>query len=294
MILKRRLRAIIIEKSMRWGIREQQRLFLIEFSITVIWELAMSYSYLSGPGQPNVKVSTGKGQSVAGCAIGILVLDLRYPLFPGNVANATTWDFPVLYKILEGAGAEIFDADPSILEKVVRGGRELTQQGVRAIIGSCGYFANYQKEAAKSIDAPVFMSSLLQVPIILSALRPDQKLGILCAFKGGLTPHLLEQVGINDPSRLALAGAQDLPEFQNLLNCTGSFNSHKLEQELVDLAKHLVQQNSDIGAILLECSDMPPYAHAIQEAVRMPVFDFVTLVNWVQNAVVRRPFFGFI
>jgi Asp/Glu/hydantoin racemase len=254
----------------------------------------MSYSYLSGPGQPNTKVSTGNRQSIAGCAIGILVLDLRYPLFPGNVANATTWDFPVLYKILEGAGAEIFKADPSILDKVIKAGSELEEQGVRAIIGSCGYFANYQKEAANALDVPVFMSSLLQVPIILGALRPDQKLGIICAFKSGLTPQLFGQVGIKDTSRLAVAGAQDLPEFQNLLNCTGSFNSHELEQELVELAKQFVKQNTEIGAILLECSDMPPYAHAVQEAIRMPVFDFVTLVNWVQNAVVRRPFFGFI
>ena len=59
------------------------------------------------------------------------------------------------------------------------------------------------------------------------------------------------------------------------------------------LAKELVSKNLDIGAILLECSDMPPYAWSIQNSVKLPVFDFTTMINWVYSAVVRHPFPGF-
>ena len=255
----------------------------------------MVYGFMPGPEQVNTQISMPKEQAIAGNAIGILVLDVWYPYLPGNVANASTYNFPVHYKILRGSTIpQIVSADPALLDLIVEGGRELEKQGVRAIIGACGCFGNYQKEAAAILDVPVFLSSVLQIPIIRRGLKPDQKVGIICGAADSLTPKLLSQCGVGDLADVVIAGAQDLPEFQNISQCTGSFNSYKIEQQLVDLAKQLVSNNPDIGAILLECSDMPPYAWAIQNAVRLPVFDFTTLINWVYNAVVRRPFAGFI
>lgn len=236
-----------------------------------------------------------EGQSIAGTAIGILVIEACYPLMPGNVANASSYNFPVLYKVMRGTTlSQVLSADPALLDKIVDGGKELEQQGVRAIIGACGYFANFQKEAASALKVPVFMTSLLQVPIIMQSLKPGQKVGIICASVDSLTSNTLSQCDINDQSRLVITDAQGLPEFQNLFRCSEGFFSHKLEQEMVGLAKQFVSENPDIGAILLECSDMPPYAWAIQNAVRLPVFDFITLINWVHQAMVRRPFSGFI
>jgi len=255
----------------------------------------MVYGFMPGPEQVNTQISIPKGQAIAGNAIGILVLDLWYPYLPGNVANASTYNFPVQYKILRGSTIpQILSADPALLDLIVEGGRELEKQGARAIIGACGYFGNYQKEAAAILNVPVFLSSVLQIPIIRRALKPNQKVGVICAAADSLTPKLLSQCGIDDLSNIVIAGAQDLPEFQNILQCTGSFNSYEIEQQLVELVKQLVSKNPDIGAILLECSDMPPYAWAVQNAVRLPVFDFITLINWVYNAVVRRPFAGLI
>jgi Asp/Glu/hydantoin racemase len=255
----------------------------------------MVHGFMPGPEQVNTQISIPKGQAIAGNAIGILVLDLWYPYLPGNVANASTYNFPVQYKILRGSTIpQILSADPTLLDLIVEGGRELEKQGARAIIGACGYFGNYQKEAAAILDVPVFLSSVLQIPIIRRGLKPNQKIGVICAVADSLTPKLLSQCGIDDLSNVVIAGAQDLPEFQNILQCTGSFNSHEIEQQLVELAKQLVSKNPDIGAILLECSDMPPYAWAIQNAVKLPVLDFTTLINWVYNTVVRRPFAGFI
>ena len=107
-----------------------------------------------------------------------------------------------------------------------------------------------------------------------------------------MTSSALSQCGVDDLSSLVISGAQDLPEFRNILECTGRFNSHQLEQELVGLPKQMVSENPEIGAILLECSDMPPYAWAVQNATRLPVFDFITLIDWIHKGVVRRPFTG--
>ena len=250
---------------------------------------------MPGSEQPDTQIQMLKGQAIAGCAIGILVLDLWYPYMPGNVANASTYNFPVLFKILKGSTTpQILNADPSLLDLIVEGGKELEQQGVRAIVGACGYFGHFQEEASKRLNVPTFLSSVLQVPIIAQGLKPNQKVGIICANAPAFTPSLLSQCGVNDLSRVAIVGAKDPPEFRNILECTGHFNSYKVEQELVGLAKELVSKNPEVGAILLECSDMPPYAWAIQNAIRLPVFDFISLINWVYNAAVRRPFTGFV
>jgi len=255
----------------------------------------MTYAYMPGPEQPDTDIQMIKGQAVAGCAIGILVLDLWYPYVPGNVANGSTFNFPVLYKILKGStGEQILHGDPILLDRIVEGGEELKRQGARAIIGACGYFGHFQKEASEKLNLPTFLSSILQAPVIIQGLKPDQKLGIICANASGFTSSLLNQCGVNDLSRVVITGSESCAEFQNIEESTGHFNSRKIEQELAGLAKQLVSKNPEIGAILLECSDMPPYARAVQNAVRLPVFDFISLINWVYNGAVRRPFAGFI
>ncbi|MBA7669682.1 hypothetical protein ES703_77815 [subsurface metagenome] len=134
----------------------------------------------------------------------------------------------------------------------------------------------------------------MQIPMISRSLKPGQKVGIICADGDALVPTpALENCGVNDRSTVVIAGAQGLPQMQNINQDKGHFNNAKFEQELVDFSKQVVNENPDIGALLLECSDMPPYARAIQEAVRLPVFDFTTMINWIYNAVVRRPFAGF-
>lgn len=254
------------------------------------------YSYTSGYDQEEVFIP--KGQVVGGNAIGIIVLGrVWYPLVPGNVANATTFNFPVSYKRLEGGTIDRMVStkiDPTFLEEIIKAGKELEEQGCRAVIGACGYFANYLTGVAAALNIPVFISSLMQVPIISRALKPTQKVGVICANANALSPTALNACGVNDLSTIVIAGAQGLPDMQNVLQGTGHLNNVKFEQGLVDLAKRMVSDNPDIGALLLECSDMPPYAWAVQEAVRLQVFDFTTMINWVYNAVVRRPFAGFV
>jgi hypothetical protein len=250
---------------------------------------------MPGPEQPNTEIRMLKGQAVAGAAIGILVLDLWYPYVLGNVANGSTFNFPVLFKILKGStGPQVVTGAPALLKMILEGGEELQQQGVRAIVGACGYFGHFQKAASEHFSVPTFLSSVLQVPIIMRSLKPGQKVGVICADAPHLSPSLLTQCGVKDQSRVVVTGAQDYPEFRNIIEGTGHFVSAKIEKELVNAAKNLVAENPDVGAILLECSDMPPYAWAIQNAVRLPVFDFITMINWINDAVVRKPFAGFV
>jgi len=235
-----------------------------------------------------------KGQVIAGHTVGILLLDVWYPLLPGNVVNAYTYNFPVLYKMVKGSSVErLLGCDITLRDEILNAGRELVEQGARVVTGACGYFAHFQADLAEDLDVPVYLSSLLQFPMILRGLRRKQKIGILCANKSVLTAEMLQKVGINDLDRCAIMGLEKGKEFSKLLEGKGYWDNDGMRQEVLDGAKKLIE-NNEIGAILLECSDLPPYAADVQRAFNLPVFDYITMINWMHQAVSQRPYYGFI
>ena len=82
--------------------------------------------------------------------IGILCLDTLFPKPPGQLRNPLTFDFPVVCRVLRGVGAkEILSSTSAQLETLfVDAARELERDGVKAIAGSCGFMALFQKAAA--------------------------------------------------------------------------------------------------------------------------------------------------
>ena len=238
-----------------------------------------------------------KRQVSYGEAIGILLMESYMPFPPGDVGNATTFPFPVRYQVVRGASVEalIVRADPSLLEPFVNAGMELAKEGVRAITGDCGYMVVFQKELARRLPVPVFMSSLLQVPFISRMLKPEQEVGVIVANSRALTDKHLKAAGIDESIHVRVAGMEDQPYFRRaILDEGGELDFDRVEKEVVNKSRKLVAKYRKIGAILLECSDLPPYAAAVQEAVRLPVFDFVTMINYVFSAVVRQRFQGFL
>lgn len=237
-----------------------------------------------------------KGQVMSGYTIGILVIDVWYPLLPGNMANADTFNFPVRHKLIKNSVQErVHKNDRSLVDDIIKAAKELEMEGVRAICGACGYLGHFQKEIVEAVEVPVYLSSLLQVPLIKAGLKRNQKIGVVCAIGSSFTKDLLESCGIEDSDLCIVKGLEKEKNFSAIANSDkGFFNNENIKNEVVGSAVQLVNENPDIGAILLECSDMPPYSSAVQQAVKLPVFDFVTMVNWVHNAVAQKPYYGFI
>lgn len=237
-----------------------------------------------------------KGQNIAGFPVGILYIeDVWYPMMPGNVVNGYTYDFPVRLKAVEGLDVEhLFHPEKyDVFDSICKAAMDLKREGVRAIAGACGFFGNYQKQLAAVVGLPVALSSLMQIPWILPLLKPSQKIGVLTADKSALTDSLLSNCDATR-QRLIIKDLRHEPEFSAILEGRGSFDNDKVCQEVVGKALELTHESEDIGAILLECSDMPPYAHAVQAATQLPVFDFVTLIRWLESAVCQKGYWGFI
>lgn len=228
----------------------------------------------------------------AGFAIGIIAVELIYPKMPGNVANATTYPFPVLYKKVSFEIERLFEGDPAIRDQIVEAAKELEAEGVRAIIGACGYFAHFQKDVAEAVDVPVFLSSLCQLPMIKTGISPKKKIAVVAASGDNIDDALLVNVG-TDSSRLIVKNIGDLPSFAPIRWGKTTLDNGILTDDLCGELVKLVEENPDIGAILLECSDLPPYARAIQDATGLPVFDFNTMIDLVYHAVVQKTYFGY-
>ena len=228
---------------------------------------------------------------IAGHPIGIIAVDLIYPKLPGNVANATTYDFPVLYKKVKFDIELLFEGASEIEAEIIDAARELETEGVRAIIGACGYFAHFQRQVAEAVNVPVFLSSLCQLPIIKLALKPSQRIAVLAASEEDLKDTLLEKMGAN-PKDCLIQDIGKLESFAPIRYGRTELDNARLAKDLVQMSQAMVRENPDIGAILLECSDLPPYAYDIQAATGLPVFDFITLINWVKQAVVQKRYFG--
>lgn len=239
-----------------------------------------------------------KGQNIAGYPIGIIYIeDIWYPLLPGNIVNGSTFSFPVRLAPVKGLTAEaLFNKKKGVYEAIYAACKQLQREGVRAISGACGFFGNYQEQIRSDFDIPVALSSLVQLPWIAGLLKPDEKIGVLTADSKSFTPFLLRSCGIDEKleKRLVVMGMEDTKEFSCVIKNFGHFHVGHACQELVDRAKDLLHTGEPIGAILLECSDMPPFAAEVQREVRLPVWDFTTLINWLYLGTVRHPFSGII
>ncbi len=235
------------------------------------------------------------GPNIYGIPIGVLCLESYFAKPPGHIKNAQTFDFPVAYKIVEGATTEriVDNPDPGLIEPFVEAARELEREGVKAITGSCGFLALFQRQLADAVAVPVFTSSLIQIPLVHAMQRRDQKVGVVVAKKNALTPAHLEAVGAAGVP-ICVAGMDDQPEF-----CEVIIEAERLEldldrfgTELLSVVENLVGENPDIGSIVIECTDMTYFSHLVQRRVNRPVFDLITLTRMVHEAVSRTEAWG--
>ncbi len=235
------------------------------------------------------------GTNLSGIPIGILCLETYYGRPPGHIRNASTFQFPVMYRIVKGATAKrvVKQADPELLDPFIEAARELEQEGVMAITSSCGFLALFQDKLADCVNIPVFTSSLIQLSLVHRMLRPNQQVGILTASKSTLSEAHLNAVGASAVP-VCVAGMDDQKEFCDVIieGRRNELDLRRLGEEVLAVVNVMANTYSEMGALVIECTDLPPFAHLIQQQFNIPVFDIVTLTNMVYESLIRRPFKG--
>jgi hypothetical protein len=205
-----------------------------------------------------------------GFTVGILMLDTRFPRIPGDMGNAATFPFPVRYQRVSGADPDLVvrRGAEGLLPAFIENARQLEREGVGAITTNCGFLVKFQRELAGSVAVPVFTSSLLLVPLVHRLLPRGRRVGIMTVNAGSLTQAHLDGAGIGGDVPLAVAGMETEKEFTRvLLGDEMVLDVDVAREEHVRVARRLVTEHPDVGAIVLA------------------VFDIVSLVTMVHDGL---------
>jgi len=231
------------------------------------------------------------GKSLYGARVGILMLETRFPRIPGDMGNAETWPFPVLFKVVPGASSRrvVCDKAAGLLDEFLGAAGELVRLGADGITTTCGFLSLFQRQIAAHVGVPVATSSLMQIPLIERVMPPGKRVGVLTVSAANLTAEHLLAAGA-DPAT-PVVGTDNGSEFTRvMINDEERLDVAAAEHDILAAGDTLVTTHSDVGAILLECTNMVPYARVLSERLRLPVFSIYTFVSWFQAGLVPRDF----
>jgi Asp/Glu/hydantoin racemase len=239
---------------------------------------------------PSSNIQHG-GKGLFGASVGILMLDAQFPRIPGDMGNALSWPFPVHYKIVRGASPELVVRKQAagLLDAFIDAAKELVSDGADGITTNCGFLSLFQTELAAAVGVPVATSSLMQVPMVEKLLPPGKRVGILTISAETLTVDHIDAAGIDRGT--PIIGTEGGAEFTRvILNNETKLDVTKAREDLLDAGRKLVAQHPNLGAVVLECTNMVPYAADLRSGLGLPVFTIHSFISWFQSGLMPPEF----
>ncbi len=230
------------------------------------------------------------GKNIYGATIGVMMLDTRFPRIHGDIANAFTWPFPIQYRIVKGATPDwvVRRRADGLLDGFIEAARDLVAHGADALTTNCGFLALMQDKVKDAVDVPVATSSLMQVPIINNMLGAGLRTGIITISKAHLSEEHLRCAKV--PADTPILGTDGGEFSTKILDDLPDMDFAKCREEHMDAGADMIRNHEDVGAIVLECTNMAPYAADIRKVTRVPVYSIYSLVCWLQAGTVPRRF----
>jgi Asp/Glu/hydantoin racemase len=232
------------------------------------------------------------GKAVYGAPLGILMLEAKFPRIPGDMGNGETWPFPVRFRVVKGASPVrvVLNGAQGLLDDFLDAAAELVHEGAEAITTNCGFLSLFQRELAAHVRVPVATSALMLVPSVQAILPPGKRVGVITVSRQSLTPRHLEEAGV--PLDTPVVGTENGKEFFRVLirGESEDMDVALAARDILDAGRELVGAHPDVGAIVLECTNMPPYAHALREVLGLPVYDIYSLITWLYAGLRPRDF----
>lgn len=239
-----------------------------------------------------VSLSTAVARAHPDGFLGIVMLDTRFPRPPGDVGCPQTWAVPTERRVVRGiwpekvvqsaAGLRAGRVVPAFVAIV----KQLERDGARAITTSCGFLVLLQKELQAAVRVPVVTSSLCLLPGLL---REQAQVGVLTISAGKLGAEHLRSAGV-PRERLAdviVEGVDPKGEFATrILNNEEHMDLTRASEDVVQAARRLKARAPQLQAVVLECTNMPPYRDAVQAATGLKPL-------WLADSVsLFKPFGG--
>jgi Asp/Glu/hydantoin racemase len=215
--------------------------------------------------------------------LGILMLQTRFPRPLGDIGHPQTFGFATRRRIVVGAmpARVVRSGDAALLAPFVDASRALVAEGCTALATSCGFMARWQPELQAAVPVPVWSSALLQ-------LAEQQALGRRCGvitieaaslgaahFEGVGADPATPVEGITPGSALHRTLLQDLP----------ALDAADAQAQVLAAARRLLARAPALDTLVLECTNLPPYAPALRRATGLQVLDVVTLLTQRMSAL---------
>ncbi|WP_395685664.1 aspartate/glutamate racemase family protein [Caenimonas koreensis] len=205
-------------------------------------------------------------------SLGILMLQTRFPRPLGDLGNPASWGVPTQLLVVEGVGPQ--DAVTTaaalraseLLPLFEAGIRRLEMRGVAAITTSCGFLVLLQDQLASASAVPLVSSSLLQLPALLAQ---EQAVGVLTISADRLGDEHLLRAGV-PAARLRDVFIEGMPAdgafSRAIMGNSETMDFESVAQEVVQAATRLQARAPTLATLVLECTNLPPYAQAIRAA----------------------------
>ncbi|RDJ25277.1 aspartate/glutamate racemase family protein [Bosea caraganae] len=220
--------------------------------------------------------------------LGVLMLDTGFRRFPGDIGTPESFSGPVLFERVPQATAKriVGIADDGFLTPFIAAGERLVERGATAITTSCGFLIAYQAALAAKLPVPVATSALLLIPTLRQMLPAGKRVGVVTFSSRSLSPAHLAAAGA--PADTPIAGLPEGGAFQRAIFEDPGEDSFAIrETEAVAAAKALVAAHADIGALVLECTNLSPHRAAIAAVAGCPAYDLWPLVGLITQGRTR-------
>jgi aspartate/glutamate racemase len=212
--------------------------------------------------------------------LGILMLDTVFPRPVGDIGNPLSFPFATRYLKVDKASPEkvIFDRANGLVDSFIEGARQLEAEGCKAIVTSCGFLALQHHQIAAAVRIPFASSSLCWLPTLYNAFGGAAHVGILTASARSLSAEHLRNLG-GDPATPAAGMPEDSEFARVIIGNTPQGDMQAVRAEIIATAESFVTQQPQLRALILECTNMSPYAADIAQRTGRPVFDLVGLAK---------------
>ena len=223
-----------------------------------------------------------------GFRLGVLMLDNGFPRPVGDIGNADTFPFDVIYDKVPGARVEKivtgYGLAPDLVAEFSTRARRLEAEGCTMITTGCGFMLAHQRELSEAVGVPFVASSLCLLPY-LQSIRPAAKpIGVL-TYDG---PKLVSTLGEETARELEIVGIETGTELHAVIaEDRDQLNFEAARQDVRQAAETLKAKAPDPFAVVMECTNLPPYRDAVEETFDCPIYDIRDLVHW--HAGLARP-----
>ena len=219
--------------------------------------------------------------------LSLLQLDTGFPRIAGDVGSAETYRATLDAHVVPDLSVQRVVAAAPLADDISGVEPVLARVRGEVITTSCGFLGIWQDRLAGAAPAPFIASSLNGLPDLMKRYAPEE-LAILtfdaATLKAPAFAPLLDGfsgpvIGLPASSHLRQVIADDLPELDR----------RRAETEIIDLVAGLMAQGQ-VRALLLECTNLPPYKAALKKRFDIEIFDILTQIHLMNPDIVDPAF----